>query len=166
MKRRIRRLRAALRALNLALSIVVLGIMLNTYLSFLHHRTQTVAGQTYNLYPVDPILWPTYMMLVVPIVSFLFNLGAMSGYLWGGVEGANRVSMYQGYWNYVVSLINVVMWAASSSVFMRSQGPADANPPPRDIWGWTCSNAVDELSQHIKTAVNFDTQCTTQVSFL
>ena len=162
MKRRIRILRVVLRALNLCMSVIVLGIMLNTYLAFVNHRTQTVDGQTYNLWPQDPITWPTYMMLTTSVVSFMFNSLTMTVYCWG-VAAANRMDRYGSYWSYFVFAVNTVVWLTTSTTFRMVQGAADEVPPPRDLWGWTCSNAVDALSSEIHTLVNFDLHCQTQV---
>lgn len=162
MKRRIRLMRVVQRSANLVMSVVVLGIMLNTYITFRNNRTQVVNGQAMPIYPTDAITWPTFMMITTASVSFLFNSGIILGYL-RGVGTANRVSIYSGYWTYLVFAVNIVVWLVTTTTFKMVQGDPSEVPPPRDIWGWTCSDAVDALNQEIHTVVNFDLQCTTQV---
>lgn len=101
MKLKIRRLRVIQRTLSLILSIVVLGFMVDCYVTFLNNRTIRSGGQTIPIYPVDPILWPTYMMIAAPAVSILFNASIMTAYYWG-VGAANRLSKWDNYWNYLV----------------------------------------------------------------
>jgi len=43
-----------------------------------------------------------------------------------------------------------------------SQGAADAVPPPRDLYGWTCSDESDQLTAEYNPPVNFNLQCQTQ----
>jgi hypothetical protein len=165
LKRRIRIMRIAQRSANLIMSAIVLGIMLNTYITFHNNRTQVVNGQPVPIYPTDPITWPTFMMITTASVSFLFNSSIIISYI-RGIAVANRVSIYSGYWGYLVFVLNIIVWLVTTTTFKMVQGDQSEVPPPRDLWGWTCSDAVDALSQEIKTAVNFDLQCTTQVRLM
>jgi len=161
-KKRLRRLRAVQRTSNLLISIVVLGIMLNTYLTFSFHRTDSSSGTTLAIYPTQPILWPTYMMLSTSAVSMVFNCSILVAYCCG-VAASNKVSSYSSYWGYFVHVLNFAVWIATSTTFKMMEGGASDVPPPRDLWGWTCSDAASAL---VQKTVNFDLQCTTQqVSF-
>ncbi len=163
MKYKIRRLRIIQRALNLMISVTVLGFMVNTYVTFVNHRTIQSGGQTIPIYPVNPVTWPTYMMIATAVVSLLLNTSIMIAYCWG-VSAANRMNMWAGYLGYLMHVINIGIWIATSTTFQMSQGAADAVPPPNDIYGWTCSNRVDELAAEFKNLpVNFNLQCETQV---
>lgn len=162
MKRKIRRMRVFQRVLNLIISIIVLGIMVNTYVTFVNNRTTKSGGQTVDLYPVDPITWPTYMMIATGAVSILFNSAIMTAYC-RGVSAANRMNQYAGYWGYLMHVANIGVWLATTTTFKMLQGGPSEVPPPRDIWGWTCSEAVDKLTAEITSPVNFDLQCKTQV---
>jgi hypothetical protein len=167
MKYKIRRLRVIQRSLTLIVSVVVVGLMVNTYVTFVNHRTIQSGGQTIPIYPVDPLTWPTYMMIATGAVSILFNGAIMTAYFWG-VGASNRISAWSSYWNYLVHVINLGIWLATSTTFQMVKGNSDSVPPPRDIYGWTCSSKVDELTDQFKNAlpVNFDLQCKTQVCFL
>jgi hypothetical protein len=162
MKRKIRLMRLIQRVLNLILSAIVLGIMVNTYVTFANNRTVQSGGQTIPLYPVNPITWPTYMMIATGAVSILFNSVVMTAYCWG-VSAANRINQYAGYYSYLMHVVNICVWAGTTTAFKMLQGGPSDNPPPRDIWGWTCSDAVDKLVSQVKSTVNFDLQCQTQV---
>jgi len=166
MKRKIRRLRVIQRILNLIVSTVVLGIMVNAYVTFANNRTFQSGGQTIAIYPVNPITWPTYMMIATGAVSILFNASIMIAYCWG-VGSANKVSQWGSYWNYLMHVVNIGVWIATSTTFQMVKGAADEVPPARDIWGWTCSNATDALSAEFQNLpVNFNLQCQSQqVSF-
>jgi len=96
MKRKIRRLRIIQRTLSLIIAIVVFGFMLNTYVTFVTHRTIQSGGQTIAIYPVHPITWPTFMMIGTGAVSILFNTSIMVAYCWG-VGAANRISNWSSY---------------------------------------------------------------------
>jgi len=164
MKRNIRRLRIIQRILNLIISIVVLGFMVNTYVTFANHRTIQSGGQTIPIYPVNPITWPTYMMIGAGAVSILFNTAIMIAYC-RGVGAANRITQWANYWNYLMHVVNIVIWLTTSTTFQMVQGAIDAVPPPRDLYGWSCSNATDRLSSEYKLPVNFTLQCETQVGY-
>jgi hypothetical protein len=164
MKRKIRRLRIIQRMLNLIISTVVLGFMVNAYVTFANHRTIQSGGQTIPIYPVNPITWPTYMMIAAGAVSILFNTTIMTAYCWG-VGAANMITKWANYWNYFMHVVNIVIWLATSTTFRMVQGAPDAVPPPRDIFGWTCSNASDQLSSEYTLPVNFNLQCETQVGY-
>jgi hypothetical protein len=164
MKYKIRRLRVIQRSLTLIISVVVVGLMVNTYVTFVNHRTIQSGGQTIPIYPVDPITWPTYMMIATGAVSILFNGAIMAAYFWG-VGASNRISAWSNYWNYLMHVVNLGIWLATSTTFQMSKGGPDSVPPPRDIYGWTCSSKVDELTGQFKNAlpVDFNLQCETQV---
>lgn len=164
MKHKIRRLRVIQRMLNLIVSTVVLGIMVNTYVTFTTHRTIQSGGQTIAIYPVNPITWPTYMMIATGAVSILFNTSIMAAYCWG-VGAANRVSQWSSYWGYLMHVVNIGVWVATSTTFQMLKGAADSVPPPRDLYGWTCSNASDNLASEFTLPVDFNLQCQTQVGF-
>jgi hypothetical protein len=162
MKRKIRRMRIFQRVLNLIISVAVLGIMVNTYVTFANNRTVQSGGQTIPIYPVDPITWPTWMMIATGAVSILFNTTIMTAYCWG-VSTANRVNQYAGYWGYLMHVVNIGVWLATSTTFQMLQGDPSGDPPPRDLYGWTCSDAVDQLVSEVEVTVNFNLQCVTQV---
>jgi hypothetical protein len=156
-------MRAVQRSFSLTMSTLVLGIMLNTYITYMKNKTTQSSGQTVALYPINPVTWPTYMMIATSSVSLFFNALIMAGYACGGTKKANTMSMYSGYWGYLVYIINFGVWLATMTTFKMMQGDAGEVPPPSDLWGWTCSDAVDELVHKINSPVDFDLQCTTQV---
>jgi hypothetical protein len=140
---------------------MVLGIMLNTYITFATHKTaQADDGITISIYPSKPLLWPTYLMLTTSAVSMLFNFCILISYFWG-VRSANRVDTYASYWGYLVYAVNAAVWLASSTTFKMLEG--DPSGSPSDLWGWSCSDLASEIQEKINGAVNFDLQCTTQV---
>jgi hypothetical protein len=166
MKRKIRRLRIIQRSLTLITSALVLGFMINTYVDFVRHRTIQSGGQTVAIYPTDPITWPTFMMIATGAVSTLFSGAVVIAYFWG-VAASNRVSMWSNYWSYLMHVVNLCVWLATSTTLQMLQGAADAVPPPRDLYGWTCSNKADDLVGQYgnQIPVDFNFQCETQVRF-
>lgn len=166
MKYKIRRLRIIQRALTLITSIIVLGVMVNTYVTFANNRTIQSGGQTIPIYPVNPTTWPTYMMIATGAVSILFNSAIMVAYFWG-VAASDRVYAWSNYWNYLMHIVNLGVWLGTSTAFQMLKGDPDSVPPPSDIYGWTCSEKVDELTAQFKNAlpVDFNLQCQTQVCF-
>lgn len=166
MKRKIRRLRAIQRTLSLLISIAVLGFMVNAYVTFLNNRTIQSGGQTIPIYPIDPILWPTYMMIAAPAVSMLFNISIMTAYYWG-VGAANMLSKWDSYWNYLVHVVNIVIMVTTSATFQKVQSdPNNSVTQPSNLYGWVCSNTVANLtSEFSQIPVDFNFQCVTQVCF-
>jgi hypothetical protein len=134
--------------------------MLNTYITFATHKTAQAGSTTINIYPAEPLLWPTFLMLATSAVSLLFNLSVLISYHWG-VGSANRADSYATYWSYLVHIVNAIVWLVSSTTFKMLEG--DPSGSPNDLWGWSCSDLAANLQTKIDNAVNFDLQCTTQV---
>jgi hypothetical protein len=103
-------------------------------------------------------------MLATAAVSFIFNATILTSYYYS-VGTANKLSDWAGYYGYLITAINVIIWLTSSTTFKMMQGDPSADPPPADLWGWTCSDAADKLKEALPNVVNFDLQCTTQVCF-
>jgi hypothetical protein len=145
--------------------------MLNTYLTFSTHKTIDSNSTIIQVYPKKPLLWPTYMMLGVSAVTLLFNLAVLVGYCCdmcssarNKVATANAVGNWGSKWGYVASLLSFAAWLASSTTFKMMQGGPHDVPPPNDLFGFSCSDAADELVAKFKNqVVNFDLQCKTQV---
>jgi hypothetical protein len=163
MKHKIRRLRVIQRILNLAISIVMLGFMVNTYVAFVNHRTIQSGGQTIPIYPVHPTLWPTYMMIVAPAVSILFSISIMTAYCWG-VGTANGITQWANYWSYLKDVVHMVILLTTSTAFQMSQGQGES---PNDLYGWTCSSTFDTLTSEYQNIlpVTLSLQCDTQVGY-
>jgi len=145
--------------------------MINTYLTFSTHKTINSNNATIQVYPKKPLLWPTYMMLAVATISLAFNIAVLSAYCISlcrrkkesGVKTANTIATYQSRTGYLLSAANFIVWLSTSTTFKMMQGSSTANPPPRDLFGFSCSNFVDNLTTEFGKAIpNFDTQCKTQ----
>lgn len=160
-KRRLRRLRVVQRSCNLAASIMVLGVMLDTFLSFVIHKTAKSGDTTISIYPSHPVLWPTYMMIGTASVSILFNGLVVISYFWG-IAAANRISSYSKYWGYSIYVVNFGVWLATSTAFKMLQDTSGSQSS--DLWGWTCSDLASGIQQEVNNVVNFDLQCTTQLA--
>lgn len=175
MKHRVRILRVIQRSGSGITSILVLGVMINTYVTFNTHKTSTQNGQLVQVYPKMPILWPTYMMLATSTISLCFNLSVLTAYcidycrrdVTDKVKRANAIDGWHTKVGYVLSATSFVLWLSTSTTFKMMQGAPDSNPPPRDLFGFSCSNAADALvARFHNSIVNFNIQCETQVFYM
>ena len=83
------------------------------------------------------------------------------------MKKANTIDGWHTKVGYLISTTSFVVWLSTSTTFKMMQGSRDSNPPPRDLFGFSCSNAADALVEKYQNSiVNFNIQCETQVSSL
>lgn len=149
--------------------------MANTYFNFKTHQTANEGGTIIQIYPKMPLLWPTYMMLATATISLAFDLAVLFAYcismcrqaIKNKVSSANAVANWTSKVGYVLSVVNFALWLATSTTFKMMQGDINADPPPNDLFGFSCSTFTDTLTETYKTGIpNFDIQCKTQVRTL
>jgi hypothetical protein len=161
-KKRIRTLRIISRALAVLLSAATLTPLTITLVKFFQTRNQTmvVDGEERTAWASGTIAWYTYMYFGISLVSFILNTVIMISYC-RGVKGANQAAKYASWWTYIVLGGHVVVWAVSVGIYRSGKEPV--NGSFKDLWGWTCSAAADDIQSQI-TNINFKQYCTIQVS--
>lgn len=162
LKTSIRILKLISRILATILSATTLAPLIQTLVKYLQTKDVyfTVGGQQRTAWAHDTIAWYTYMYTAVSAVSLLLNLVVLFAYLRGGFRGGNRAAVYDSAWTWSILAVHVVVWVVSAGIYRYGKEPV--NGKFRDLWGWTCSTAADEL-QHAVTNVNFDKYCSVQV---
>lgn len=161
LKYRIRVLRLISRVVAAILSATTLAPLAMTIIKFLQTRNvyYEVDGKQRTAWANDTITWYTYMYFGVALVSFVFNAAILIAY-WKGVKQANSADKVAGWWSHLIMVFHIVVWGVSAGLYRYGKEPV--NGKFRDLWGWTCSTAAEEL-QPIVTDVKFALYCNVQV---
>lgn len=96
----------------------------------------------------------------VAAVSFILNTIILIAY-WKGVKQANAADKVAGYCSHILLVGHIVVWVVSAGIYRYGKEPV--NGKFRDLWGWSCSTAADEI-QAVITDVNFGRYCNIQMS--
>jgi len=115
--------------------------------------TSHIAGA----WPTAPKLYPTYILLIVSLISLcidLLHLGAS----YCGSASARKADRMVSKLRYAIMVIQAVASATGTGVFNGTKSAGTG----QDLFGWTCSSAADNFS-----AVNSsDLVCNSNVSQL
>ena len=161
LKQRIRVLKLISRIIAAALSAITLVPLVMTLVKYFQTKNvyYTVDGTRRTAWAAGTIAWYSYVYTAVAAVSFVLNAAILIAYA-RGVKQANAVGKVNSYWGYLVQIGHVIVWAVSAGIYRYGKEPV--NGKFRDLWGWTCSTAADEL-QAVVTDVDFGKFCTIQV---
>lgn len=169
-KRRIRILKALSRCLATLLSLATFVPLALTLAKFFETRDQelVVDGETRTAWAAGTITWYTYLYAGVAGVSLLLNAAILAAYCCccccrgGGVRAANAAARVEGWWAALQHVVEVLVWVASVAIYRYGREP-DVDGKFRDLWGWTCSPAAEEIQAQV-TNIDFSTYCHVQVS--
>jgi len=92
-------------------------------------------------WPTDPKLYPTYILLIVSLMSFcidLLNLGTR----YCGTASARKAGLAASKIRYMVLVIQAIASATGTGVFNGTKAAGSA----QDLFGWTCSSAADQFA--------------------
>ncbi|KAI9677856.1 MAG: hypothetical protein M1829_002353 [Trizodia sp. TS-e1964] len=153
LKRRIRMMRAFSRVASAILAAAILGIMARTLQQYYTSRNVSIDGQT--PWAKDTKLWPTLMLFIIAVVTFVLNAFILLAYCCS-VAAANRTSSWATVVTILLSVGHIVVWVVVAVVYRLSREDG-VTGPARDLWGWACSDAADELQEKFQDIVNFDT---------
>ena len=106
-------------------------------------------------WPADPILYPTYSLLLVSLISLcvdLLHLGAR----YCGTASARKADFIASKGHYIISVIQVIATATSTGIFNATKTAGSA----KDLFGWSCSSAADQFAD----VNSSDLVCSTNVS--
>ncbi|KAK5173119.1 uncharacterized protein LTR77_003241 [Saxophila tyrrhenica] len=162
LKHRIRLLRIVSRALATVLSAATVAPLAITLVKFFQTKDtyMTVDGESRTAWASGTIAWYTYMYFGISLVSFLLNAGIMISYI-RGVKQANATAKYAGYWSALILGAHVVVWAISVAVYRYGKEPVEGKFV--DLWGWTCSEAANEIQEQV-TDIDFQQYCSIQTT--
>ena len=162
LKYRIRVLKIVSRILATILSAATVAPLAITLVKFFRTRNQyfSVDGQERTAWAIGSIPIYTYVYFGVSTVSFLFNAAILISYL-RGVREANKTAKVAGVWSTVILVAHVLMWIGSVAYYRYGKHSIDGNF--KDLWGWTCSSAADEIQPQVPN-INFAKYCEIQVS--
>jgi hypothetical protein len=99
--------------------------------------TSHIAGA----WPTDPKLYPTYILLIVSLMSLcidLLHLGAR----YCGTASARKADFMASKIRYTVLVIQAIASATGTGVFNGTKAAGSA----QDLFGWTCSPAADQFA--------------------
>ncbi|KAK5133025.1 hypothetical protein LTR08_008230 [Meristemomyces frigidus] len=163
LKQRIRVLKLISRIVAAIMSAVTLAPLIMTLVKFFQTKNVyfTVDGVERTAWAADSITWYTYMYTGVAAVSFVLNSAIMIAYT-RGVKQANAADKINSYWSHLIQFGRIVVWAVSAGIYRYGKEPV--NSKFRDLWGWTCSTAANEL-QTVVTNINYNRYCNVQVMF-
>ncbi|KAL0633053.1 hypothetical protein Q9L58_008063 [Maublancomyces gigas] len=153
LKRQIRYLKFVSRLLGLMMSGVVVGMMINTTVSYFGSRTTTIDGLT--PWPTSPKIWPTFMMMSVSALGLLTNAVVVISYI-SGQKAANDASSVASFFSGLSILTHLVVWAVAAGLFKQQNA---TNGVENDLWSWSCSTTADARAEAFKEVVNYDFLC-------
>ena len=160
LKKWIRILKFASRSISAVLSALTLAPLVMTLVKFFQTKntTFTVNGAVRTAWPKDPLIWYAFMYAAASLLSFLVNTITVLSYA-KGIKSANRASEIAGYWSLFVLLIEGVLFGIATGIYRFGKEPVGGHF--KDLWGWTCSPAADQIQGSIPD-VNFEKYCTGQ----
>lgn len=129
-------------------------------------QTLTVDGAYRTAWAADTITWYTYLYFGVATVTLILNAAILASYCCcgrgDGVRAANAAARVEGWWATLQHVAELCVWIASVAIYRYGREP-DAEGKFRDLWGWTCSAAAEDIQAQV-TNVDFGMYCQVQVS--
>lgn len=152
-KRRIRALRFASRLASLILAAIMVGILSFSLAKYFLTRNHILPDNSHP-WITPTVLWPTFMLLAISIVTFWMNLFTLCTYVCG-VGAANKLGSVTSFVGYVMLAVHVVVWAVGVGLFkMANTG--------HDLWAQSCSARSDEIQKEVQSFMDFGKLCTVQ----
>jgi len=152
-KRCIRVLRFATRISSTILSGFIIGSLSYSLAKYFLTRNKIIQG---NVHPwaTPTVLWPTYMLLAIAVVTFLLNIITICTYVCS-VKAANRTSSIAGYIGYAITAVHFIAWAVVTGLFKMANTGSD-------LWGYSCSDISDQIQPQVQSYLDFGKLCTVQ----
>jgi|SRR5579859_4830358 len=159
LKHRIRRLRIGVRVLDLGCSyppttayllttrISVLSLATHNLIIYNQTRNATINGSP--IWPSDPKIWPTKVMVAVGAISLFLASVVLLSYFWG-TKYANRMATVNNVIGVGISVFKIIMFAVAGSLFL---GASRGIPQGGRQSLWTISCNADDSSQAVFSKV-------------
>ena len=126
-----------------------------------YYSTINAVAQGQRLWPTNPKLWPTYVMLGVAALSSILATIVLLAYLWG-TKAANRWNTVRFGLSMATIGFLIVMWAIAAGG-MQSTSDFDGTGS-QSLWSATC-DASDQTHELFGHTVDFSRFCLEQVTF-
>lgn len=97
------------------------------------------------------------MLLSASGATILLGLMILAAYTWGSIRSANKVNTLQTIITVIVELTHIGLWIAVSVLYREGK-------TGKDLWGWACSGAADNIQKNFEGVVDFDKVCKRGVS--
>ena len=161
LKYRIRVLRIVSRVLAVILSAATVAALAMTLVKYFETRNvyYSIDGEQRTAWADGTITIYTYIYFGVSTVSLLLETVVLIAYC-RGIKRANKASAIASVWTGLIIAVHIVAWTATVIVYRYGREPVDGKF--KDLWGWTCSTAADEIQPAISD-INFQKYCTVQV---
>ena len=105
----------------------------------------------------DTKVWPTYLLLISSIITFVGSLIVVAFYL-KGIKAANRAHDSVTYVSYASFAVHASVWIATAAAYRAGKNG-------QDLWGWSCKGQnMVELRESFEGIVDFRRQCRVQGS--
>ncbi|KAE8450128.1 hypothetical protein EG329_006909 [Mollisiaceae sp. DMI_Dod_QoI] len=150
LKSKIRRLRFVARFTAFALAIPTL--ILETFTLSDFYSTHNTIRDGRGPWARETSLWPSIMLVAASGITVLLGLLILAAYTWGSVRSANQVNTVQSTITIVVELVHIGLWIAVSVAYREGK-------TGKDLWGWACSGAADNIQKNFDGVVDFNKVC-------
>lgn len=150
-KKRVSLLRAFSRAMSTVLNFVMFAFMAFIIGTFLATRHDQALNR--NIWPKDPKTWPSIMLLVSSLVTFLLSIFVLCFYCLCFKRASDS-------WKLIILTygIHISVWLTVTFLYRWEKAL-------NDLWGWSCTDIAKELQASGQTKVDFSKLCSIQVSF-
>ena len=132
----------------------MIGSLTYTLISYFTTRNQTMDGV--RIWGDPKLLWPTFLILSISTLTFLFNVATITAYLCS-IKAANKTGDFTIFSGYIMLGVEFIAWAVSSALYKMNDTGAD-------LWGWSCGEkASEQFLAQAKSFVDFGMLCNAQV---
>jgi hypothetical protein len=152
------------RTFSTIISLLVFIPITITLHKFLQTRNvfRTVNGVSRTPWAHDTKSWPTIMYFTIALASLTLNLFILLGYL-RGVRTANKANTVGTVYDWLILGLNLGVWIAAIVVYRLEK---DKNGVHNDLWGWSCSDAAEQIQGPFDGVLHFSSLCSVQVSLI
>ncbi|TGZ76250.1 hypothetical protein EX30DRAFT_367529 [Ascodesmis nigricans] len=138
LKHLIRRLKLLTRVLSFLCTLTILLLSSITFSIYLSTRNLPPIATSTAWHP-HTILWPSILIFVLAVISFIVSGAVLLAYYLRGHGAAERVGLYSTAMAVGAIIVAVAVWAVVGGVFLGSKDTKTG----RDLWGWACARETE-----------------------
>ena len=101
------------------------------------------------------ILWPTFMLLGMSLVTLVMNFITLLAYCYG-TKLANTTNTCATIIVFMLTGVHVLAWGIAASAYKVGNSE-------KALWGYSCSGTADSLQESVKDVLDFGQLCNMQV---
>lgn len=139
----------ALGIFSVGLTLVMEGIMVYVLVKFYQTKDIPAPDRT-SPWAKDTTLWPTLVLLVASLLTFLVEVASM-------IAACCRKTKVEDKITWLGRTVKVAQWVAVFILYRIGK-------TSRDLWGWSCDDRAAAIQQFYVTDLDFHALCTEQVS--